>query len=492
MARNTEQLYPDFGCFIKEINENGISIELIQKIIQRHKENALYNKNLYEQYVGIEDSIEINKRVPRFKKGNPINNKLHCAFVNEIVDFKTGYFVGKPIAYGYSRGNEAEQVTGGEIAVDVATKAVTDFVVRNNMYGVDMETVKRASICGYAGRLFYIDLDGNERVIPTHSFETIILSNTDISEPEYAIRYFYNLDINNSKRWTVEFYDSQYIYTYEGGSLGSLKETDIKPHMFDYCPLQGIMNNSELTGDAEIVMSLINDYDKVLSDNSNEIESFVHAMMVVTVLGDPKKIAEEIDKANDNGKLVITPTGNTQINEPVKWLTKNINDTFTEHHLERIEKLIYKHSKTPNMNDDTFGNASGEALRMKLHELETKCGMCQASMMNSAKYMWKLLSAVWAKKRIVVDPLQVTMVFKRNYPTNHLANAQAAQALIAAQVPKRAAWEIALEEVDDVNYLEELAEEELDVMSLYANIPQVQTTQEETNVVETNEQQIDK
>ena len=58
------------------------------------------------------------------------------------------------------------------------------------MFDVDMETTKFASIYGYAGRLFFIDLEGNERVMPVHGYETIILSNTNITEPIYAIRYY--------------------------------------------------------------------------------------------------------------------------------------------------------------------------------------------------------------------------------------------------------------------------------------------------------------
>lgn len=94
-------------------------------------------------------------------------------------------------------------VTGGEVAVDRATKAITDFVTLNNMFGVDMETTKFASIYGYAGRLFYIDLDCNIRVMPVHGYETIILSSTDISEPEFAVRYYEVQDKDYVKRWVV-------------------------------------------------------------------------------------------------------------------------------------------------------------------------------------------------------------------------------------------------------------------------------------------------
>lgn len=125
------------------------------------------------------------------------------------------------------------------------------------MFDVDMETTKFASIYGYAGRLFFIDLEGNERVMPVHGYETIILSNTNITEPIYAIRYYCSKDIDGNKIWKVEFYDNANIYYYQG-NLADLKETgEVKPHMFNYCPLQGIPNNKELMGDAEKVLSLL-------------------------------------------------------------------------------------------------------------------------------------------------------------------------------------------------------------------------------------------
>lgn len=472
MARTKKQLYPDLTAFITEIDENGINVELLQKIIQRHRPNAKYNEELYDRYMTIEGGTPIFQRRTPYNRERDINNKINNAFMQEIVNFKTGYFAGKPIGYGYSRGEEAEEVTGGAEGVDAATKIITDFTVRNNMYGVDMEVIKYASIYGYAGRLFYVEEDtGDIRVKPEDGYKVIILSNTDISEPKYAIRYFYTLDIDNNKRWTVEFYDNKDIHYYEGGSLSSLEEIKVEPHMFDFCPLQGVANNKELMGDAEPVMALIDDYDKILSDNSNEIESFVHALLLVTLLGDTKEVKKALQEANESGTIHITPTGTTQINEPIKWLTKQINDTFTEHHLERLEKNIYRFSSTPNLNDESFGSASGVSLRFKLHGLETKCGMCQAQFMNAAQYMWKLLSAVWAKKmQTYVDPLQITMGFERNFPLDHLANAQAAQAMIAAGVPEEVAWDICIPEIDDIDYVKDIKEQEKEVTPLYEDL----------------------
>lgn len=453
MARNLRQLYPDYTAECRELNENGFTLDLLYKIINKHRNNSKYNRKLYERYMTIDESVPIMKRKPRFDEANPINNKINNDFFSEIVDFKTGYFAGRPIAYGYSKGEESEEVTGGINGIDEATKLITDFTTRNNMYGVDMEITKFASIYGYAGRLFYIDPEGAERVMPVHGYETIILSSTNISEPEYAVRYFYTLDINSCKVWTVEFYDDTYVTIFRG-QLTQLTEVEKKPHMFDYCPLQGIPNNKEMLGDAEKVLSLIDDYDKIISDNSNEVESFVHAYMIFENLN----IDEDTIRAGQKSGSFTFRTSGTQQGKAY-FLTKDINDAFTEHHLDRLEDNIYRFSKTPNLGDESFGSASGVSLKFKLHGLETKCGMYQAQMMNAAQYMWKLLASAWAKRGNVIDPLQVTMDFKRNFPLDTLSEAQTVQALITAGIPKEIAFS-QLSFVDDVDYVMELIEEE--------------------------------
>lgn len=483
MSRNFNQLYPDYSEEIAEIKENGISETLLQNIIAKHKNNAIYNRKLYKRYMAVDGAVPIFDRKPRFDEPDPINNKINNDFFGEIVDFKTGYFAGKPITYSYSKGDEAEKDTGGESAVEEAARTVTDFTTRNNMYGCDMEITKLASIYGYAGRLFYIDPDGNERCMPVHGFETIILSSTNISEPEYAVRYFYTIDLNGAKNWTVEFYDNTYIYTYTG-YLSLLKFVDKKLHCFDYCPLQGIANNKEMLGDAEKVLALIDDYDKVLSDNSNEVEAFVHAYLIFEGLRVDEKTIKEGQK---NGSFVFPASGTQQ--GKAYFLTKNINDTFTEHHLQRLQDNIYRFSKTPNLNDDTFGNASGVSLKFKLHGLETKCGMFQSKMMDAAQYMWKVLASSWSKKKITVDPLHITMDFKRNFPLDIQNEASAAQTLIAAGFPKEYVFG-QLSFVDDVDSIMEMIDnEKSDISSLYEDLPhdnEEQTEETENSISKEN------
>jgi SPP1 family phage portal protein len=235
-----------------------------------------------------------------------------------------------------------------------------------------------------------------------------------------------------------------------------LQEVDKQEHGFASCPLQGIANNDELQGDAEDVFTLIDNYDQVLSDNANEIESFANAYMIFKNL---RIDDEEVAKGRETGCFIIQPMGSSQPEGSVEFVTKDNSGTFIEQHLARIKDNIYNLSDTPDIEGESFGNASGVGLKFKLHPLETKCAMYEAKVMDAAQYMWRLLSAAWAVKNIVVDPLQITMDFTRNFPLDITNEAQAAQTLIAAGLPKQVVY-AQLSFVDDVDYVLELIEQE--------------------------------
>lgn len=453
--RTKNDLYPDYTAEIEELNNNGISEALLQRIIYKHRFNSKYNHKLYDRYQILKEGVPIFQRESRFDEDDPINNKVNNDFFGEAIDFMTGYFAGLPFSYNYSETDESETMTGGEQAIEEAKKILSDFVTRNNMYDKDMEMTKLAAISGYCGRLFFHDVEGNERVMIIPGFQTIILSTIDITEPEYAVRYYLTKDINDNKIWKVEFYDSEHIYYYEG-NLSNLIFVKQDVNLFDHCPLQGIPLNSELMGTAERALPAIDDYDKTVSDNSNDVESFSNAYMVFeNIIADE----EEIKKAQKSG-VIDFKTG--PMGGKVYFLTKDANDTLIENHLNRLEDKIYKFTKTPNLDDDSFGTASGISLKFKLLGLETKCGMYQAKVDLAAVYMFKLLASSWIKKRITIDPLQCFIEYKRNFPLDVLGESQAAQALINTGMPKEVAWDKALSFIgdDDVDYINQLIEEE--------------------------------
>lgn len=455
MPRLESEIYPDYQAEIEEIDKNGISDSLLNHIISKHSANREYNWNLHKRYEALEGKVPIFLREPRFEEENPLNNQINNDFLGEIVDFSTGYFAGKPFIYTYADTQEAEEDTGGEEARDVASKELSDFVTRNNMFDVDMDVTKYATIAGYAGRMFYFDKEGKERCMALPSYETIVLSETDITEPKYGIRYYKTIGLNGEEIWKAEFDDGKTIRFYEGtrGGLTELPEKSI-PNLFGFCAIQGIPRNSEMMGDAEKVMALIDAYDRAISDANNENEGFANAYMAFENV---QMDDDEIQKGQRSGAFQYY-TGSNGGN--IHFITKNINDSFIEHHLDRLEENIYRFSKTPDLTDENFaGQSTGIALKFKLTGVETKCGMFQAKMQSAGVYMFKLLASSWSKKQIACDPLQCYITFKRNFPVDVQAESTAVQSMINAGMPKRKAFE-QYSFVDDIDEIMDMIESE--------------------------------
>ena len=101
----------------------------------------------------------------------------------------------------------------------------------------------------------------------------------------------------------------------------------------------------------------------------------------------------------------------------VKWLTKDINDSFDE--LDNIERKIYDMMDEVNFNENWASNTSSLALRNKLLNLENRVAIRQAFMEKVIKERLKnLFIYIKKKKGKVFDYRDVAIKFTRNLPTD--------------------------------------------------------------------------
>ncbi|MEV9639485.1 phage portal protein [Mammaliicoccus sciuri] len=431
--------------YIPYIKENGMDGKLLGEIINQHKEKRAQMMKQYERYKASIDGVPIlDRNIVKYdtfdseaikRIDDKVNNQLNNGFDAEIVDTKVGYLFGHPISYHVDENETLEDT-------------VQDFVVRNNAEDADSEAGKKAAICGYAARLLYVDLEGQTRMRNIDPWETIIIAESDISEPSYAIRYFESAVIENGERKTVreaEFYDEHYIWFFRQDSGGYEEAHDIQEHIFDYCPLFGIPNNEEMQGDAEKVLKLIDAYDRTLSDASNEIEQYRLAYLVLKGMG-----------LDEEGKEELKKSGVFQLmdkDEDVSYLTKDVNGQLIEDHLNRLENNILRFAKSVNFADEQFsGNSSGIALKFKLMALENKCVTMERKFSAALRYQFKVLCSAWQKrgKCIEEDYLKIWMQFKRNLPANVIEEADASLKLkgIVSEATRLAM----LSFVDDVDH----------------------------------------
>lgn len=447
--------------YIDIIKKNGITSEIIAMLIEEHKSDRERMKKQYARYKAAIEGVPILRRTPieyeDFETGaikridNKVNNRLNNAFDAEIIDTKVGYMFGHPISYE----SEDKQST--------ITQEINSFNIRSTVEDEDSEWGKKATICGYGARLAYVDTDGKERVKNINPWEVIILSDGDMTEPVYAMRYYSSFTLENGVKkeiHKVEFYDSKNIYFFQsedGGANYTLSADQL--HLFDYCPLYGLPNNEELMGDAEKVYSLIDAYDRTISDASNEIEQYRLAYLVLKGLGTDE---ETLDRLKRTGVLELLDE-----KDDVNYLTKDINDDLIEHHLDRLENNILRFAKSVNFTDESFGTSiTGVAMRFKIMALENKCITMERKMTAALRYQYKVLCSAWAKKGICAtdDYLKVWFGFKRNLPSNLLDEAQTT-AQLRGQVSEKTRLSL-LSFVDDAEFEMKEMEKERETYSI--------------------------
>ncbi len=405
--------------YIKQIENEGITPKLLFRILSAHKDDREQRLQMYERYKASTEAVEIFSHSPveyeDFERGGnvkrldkEINNQLNNAFEAEIVDTRVGYLHGVPITYSLKEDKQDE----------IVKSFINDFVLRNSLEDADSELGKMAAICGYSARLAYIDKDGEVRIENLDPFNVVLLGN-DI-EPSYAIYYYKEVDpITQKQKWHVEFYDEQYYYVYEGDGLDNLREVDLFEHLFEYVPLFGVPNNKERMGDAERVKHLIDDYDLTMSNASSEITQTRLAYLVLRGMGLDE---EDIQNTQRNGVFELFDE-----RMDVKYLTKDVNDSMIENHLNRLEKNIMRFSKSVNFNSDEFnGQVPVIGMALKLMALENKCMTFERKMSAMLRYQFKVIFSAMSKK-LGVDSksyLDVQFTFGRNIPINKLEEAQ--------------------------------------------------------------------
>lgn len=193
--------------------------------------------------------------------------------------------------------------------------------------------------------------------------------------------------------------------------FASYEFVEEKSHIYGRIPIITVYNNEEQMSDLEKIETLVNDYDKVLSDVSNEFEAFRNAYLMLknmTASGD------NIQKLKDEGIIEVMENGD------VKFITKEIQTEALENHLNRLEKNIHKFSAVPDLSDENFaGNLSGVAIRFKLFGLETKCIIKERKMEKAIKELVRVLSVpIHVNTGREVDVLNLKVEFSRNVPNN--------------------------------------------------------------------------
>ena len=412
--------------FIETIRRNGITGDIIKAIVDDRFSRKSVQRNLYERYKTTRAGVPIKTRTYKIagkEQTDKINNRLNNDFFGDIIDVKTGFFVGYPITYSIDRIDGESEARHKE-----KNQIIQDWCKAEIVEDLDAELVKSTSVCGESARILNIGTDGEPHVVNLFPWEVVVLYSGN--EPVYGL-YIYEageMELQNGRMEekfinVVEFYDSQNRYIFEKRDEQGYKEVGKTPHLFSGCPVFSAKNNKECLADGEKVLELIDAYDRLLSDWDNEIEQF--RLAYLKVVG--ADITEEAIEAAKRTGAFNLPDKDADI----AYITKSLSVEAVEKLLDRIEENIYQFAQSVNSRDEHFaGTITGVALHHKLTPLEQKCLVMERKLVSTLRYQFKLLCENWrARRKADINYLDVNFTFTRKYPQNLQAEAEIAQKL---------------------------------------------------------------
>lgn len=395
--------------------DTPITLDVVNEYVTEHlmSNRRKEQVKLRDAYLGKAEILKQKK--PDYKP----NNRLVNNYAKYIVDTFCGFFDGKPMTV--SSQNESVQ------------DAVDRFNEMNVTNFQDYELIKRSAIYGNCYELIYQDEEGNTRNAVLDPLDTFVVYDDTVEQkPVFAVAY--RIDENLSVVGDLYTKDTVYSFTGEQTSITSL--TEVGRNEYYEVPIIEYRFNTERQGIFENVLTLIDSYNKVLSEKANDVEYFSDAYMVITGadLGansdlDPQ---EQLQKMTENIKenrlmWLNSDSIDGKATPDVKFLGKPEADTTQENLLKHLEDNIFHLSMVANISDESFGASSGIALQYKLLNMRNLAKTVERNLILSFKHRYKLVFS-FAKNispTLANEWSSLEFKFYENLPTNALEIAQA-------------------------------------------------------------------
>ncbi|WP_285012453.1 phage portal protein [Lactococcus formosensis] len=385
--------------------DGEITPEVVKKFIEKHKEEIARYQYLINMYKGIMD-IASQKKKDDWKP----DNRLAVNFPKYIVDTFTGYFNGIPVKKSHKDSKVLEKLQS--------------FDNLNDMEDEESELAKVACIYGRAYELLYQDEATQTNVIyntPENMF--MVYDDSIKEEPLFAVRY----GIDDEGKIQGEVYTL--LETIEiNGEASDLSFGDRTYNPYPELPVVEFYFNEERMSIFESVISLVNAFNKAISEKANDVEYFSDQYMAF--LGAEVDIE---DLKNIRSNRVINyytrdPEGANKVD--VKFLEKPDSDAQTENLLDRLEKLVFLTSMVANISDESFGSSSGVALAYKLQAMSNLALSFQRKFQSSLNKRYKLFCSLTTNEAGKDSWKDIEYSFTRNEPKDIKEQAETATLLM--------------------------------------------------------------
>lgn len=380
-------------------NAEDFDLETLETFIQRHRASIVRYEQLRNMYIGKHEILSDAYRVDTWKP----NNKLVANFAKYIVDTFNGYFMGIPVVTSHD--------------TDSANEYINFVESYNDIDDNNAELSKLCDIYGHAYEIIFADEEaqiGIKAVDPRDGF--IIYDNSIRAKTLFGVRY--KVNAQNEVEGSIS--DERYIRYFDNIG-GKYKFTEEKPHYFQRVPMVEYLENEERLGAFESVETLINAYNKAISEKANDVDYFADAYM--KILG-ARLDSDTITEIKNN--RIINMIGPETKELIVEFMEKPNADVTQENLIERLENLIFSISMVANINDDTFGTTSGIALKYKLQSMSNLANTKERKFIKSFSQRYRIIANFPNAKITPDEAATLYYSFTRNVPNNLVEEADTA------------------------------------------------------------------
>ena len=317
------------------------------------------------------------------------NNKDSNNFHKVLVDQKTLYLFGEPMNIEF----EDDSLEG----------YFADLVDREDL-DYDISQLGTASANKGVEYLHpYIDEEGSFKYLVIPAEQGIPIYNSSLeNEMEAFIRYYPIYD-NNVKKLRVEYWDEKTVsYYISDGEVGSVLVPDptfedgkhIMSH-YDYfggqafwesgIPFIEFKNNKKKVGDLQFYKSLIDSYNRTMSDLDNNLEDIQEAILNISgAAGTP---AAEIRRNLRYYKMAKTDGPDAKL----EALTIEIPIEAKKEMMDRLERNIFVFGQGIDVTNSDLGQKSGTALQFLYQNLDLKANKMEREFQRALNNFFKFV-----------------------------------------------------------------------------------------------------
>lgn len=373
------------------------------RFIERHAAESTFRYKQLQDAYETDFPIFHKKPKPEWKP----DNRIAVNFAKYIVDTMNGYFIGNPIKI---------IVDGGEETIEKYIEFLDQY---NDQDDNNAELSKICSIYGKGYEMYYNDEEGNVGIIyldPTEAF--MIYDDSVLKRERYFVRLY--RDEDNVLHGSVSDQEKVRWFTIKGKIVWNEQE---QLHYFNGVPATEYRENKECQGIFEPVMSIINAFNKAISEKANDVDYFADAYLkIIGTLLDEDELkhirSDRVINFDGDGESVI-----------VDFLQKPNGDTTQENLLDRLQNLIFLIAMVANISDENFGTSSGIAMAYKLQGMSNLRKTKERKFTSGMNRRYKLIFSNPGNAMKKDDWVKLHYKFTPNVPANLLEESQIAQNL---------------------------------------------------------------